>query len=96
MMNCNTLTYICKAFAKTCKVLDLKQTRTKQYTPHTNGKAERFIQTLYKEWTYAMAFQNSEERNRWLPHYLSIYSRLRPHLVIGYRSPQQRLGELIT
>ena len=42
-----------------------------------------------------MPFQNSEERNRWLPRYLSIYKRLRKHSAIGYRSPQQRLNELL-
>jgi transposase InsO family protein len=65
------------------------------YTPRTNGKAERFIQTLCKEWAYAMAFQNSQERDHWLPRYLSIYNRLRKHSALGGRSPQQRLNELL-
>jgi transposase InsO family protein len=69
--------------------------RTRPYTPRTNGKAERFIQTLCKEWAYAMVFTNSEERNSWLPLYLSIYNRLRKHTALGCRSPQQRLVELL-
>jgi transposase InsO family protein len=64
-------------------------------THRTKGKAERFIQTLCKEWAYAMAFQNSKERDNWLPRYLSIYHRLRKHLALGDRSPQQRLNELL-
>ena len=87
--------YISKAFAKACSVLRLKHIRTRPYTPRTNGKAERFIQTLCKEWAYAMSFQNSEERNAWLPRYLSIYNRIRRHSVLGNRSPQQRLCELL-
>ena len=84
-----------RSFAKACKALGLKHIRTRPYTPRTNGKAERFIQTLCKEWAYAMAFQNSQERDHWLPRYLSIYNRLRKHSALGYRSPQQRLNELL-
>ena len=54
-----------------------------------------YIQTLCKEWAYAMAFQNSRERDNWLPRYLSIYNRLRKHSALGGRSPQQRLNELL-
>jgi len=42
-----------------------------------------------------MAFPNSEERNRWLPRYLSIYNRLRKHAALDWRSPQQRLAALL-
>ncbi len=52
-----------RSIAKACKALGLKHIRTRHYTPRTNGKAERFIQALCKEWTYAMAFQNSKERD---------------------------------
>jgi transposase InsO family protein len=69
--------------------------RTMPYTQRTNGKAERFIQTLCKEWAYAMAFQNSQERDKWLPRYLSIYDRLLKYSALGGRSPQQRLIELL-
>lgn len=63
--------------------------------PRTNGKAERFIQTLCKEWTYVMAFPNSEERNRWLASHLAIYKRLKKQSALGLRSTQQRLLELL-
>ena len=95
VMSDNGPAYISKAFAKACSVLKLKHIRTRPYTPRTNGKAERFIQTLCKEWAYAMPFQNSQERNVWLPRYLSIYNRLRKHSALSGRSPQQRLHELL-
>ena len=95
VMSDNGSAYISKAFAKACSVLKLKHIRIRPYTPRTNGKAERFIQTLCKEWAYAMPFQNSQERNAWLPRYLSIYNRIRKHSALGSRSPQQRLNELL-
>ena len=87
--------YRSKCFATACQALGLKHIRTRPYTPRTNGKAERFIQTLCREWAYSMPFQNSQERNRWLPRYLAIYNRLRKHSALGWRSPQQRLCELL-
>ena len=95
-MSDNGSAYISKAFAKACSVLKLKHIRTRPFTPRTNGKAERFIQTLCKEWAYAMPFQNSQERNAWLPRYLSIYNRIRKHSALGSRSAQQRLNELLS
>ncbi len=95
VMSDNGPAYLSRSFAKACKALGLKHIRTRPYTPRTNGKAERFIQTLCREWAYGMPFQNSEERNRWLPRYLSIYNRLRKHTALGGRSPQQRLNELL-
>ena len=81
--------------AKACRTLGLRHIRTRPYTPRTNGKAERFIQTLCREWAYAMPYQNSEERNRWLPRYLAIYNRLMKHSALDWRPPQQRLAELL-
>lgn len=95
VMSDNGSAYISKALAKACSVLMLKHIRTRPYTPRTNGKAERFIQTLCKEWAYAMPFQNSQERNAWMPRYLSIYNRLRKHSALSGRSPQQRLHQLL-
>ena len=95
VMSDNGPAYLLRSFAKACKALGLKHIRTRPYTPRTNGKAERFIQTLCKEWAYAMSFQNSQERNQWLPRYVSIYNRLRKHSALGGRSPQQRLNELL-
>jgi len=86
--------YLSRAITKACRTLRLRHIRTRPYTTRTNGKAERFIQTLCREWAQAMAFPNSEKRNRWLPRYLSIYSQLKKHSAHGWRSPQQRLREL--
>jgi transposase InsO family protein len=95
VMSDNGPAYVSKAFAKACLILCLRHIRTRPYTPRTNGKAERFIQTLCREWAYAMPFQNSEERNCWLPRYLAIYNRLRKHSALGWCTPQQRLAELL-
>jgi len=73
----NGSAYISKAFAKACSALGLKQLRTRPYTPRTNGKTERYIQTLYREWAYSRPSQNSVGGNRCLSRYLSIYNRLR-------------------
>ncbi len=87
--------YVSRSFAEACKALGLKHIRTRPHTSRTNGKAERFIQTIFREWAYGMPFQNSTERNQWLPRYLSIDNRLRKHTALGGRSPQQRLYELL-
>ena len=59
--------YRSKAFAKDCKKLGLKHLRTRPYTPKTNGKAERFIQTSLRESAYARAYNTSNERAAELP-----------------------------
>ena len=91
----NGSAYRSGAWRKACKTLDLRPIRTKPYTPRTNGKAERFIQTLCREWAYGMAFQTSEERKRWLPRYLKLYNQRRCHMALGGLSPQQRLVALL-
>ena len=95
-MSDNGPAYVSRRLAKACGALGLKHIRTRPYTPRTNGKAERFIQTLCREWAYSMPFHNSEERNRWLPRYLSIDNRISSHSALGGRSPQQRLDELLS
>ena len=74
-----------------CQTLDLKPIRTRTYTPQTNGKTERFIKTILAEWACVIAYQISEERNRWLPRYLGIYNGNRCHMALGGLSPQQCL-----
>jgi transposase InsO family protein len=59
VMTDNGSCYRSKAFARACRCLKLKHIRTKSYTPRTNGKAERFIQTSLREWAYARAYLNS-------------------------------------
>jgi len=91
----NGSSYRSGEWRKACSALDLKPIRTRPYTPRTNGKAERFIKTLLGEWAYAMAFQTSEERKRWLPRYLRLYNDRRCHMALGGLTPQQRLVALL-
>ena len=64
---------------------------TPPYTPRWNGKVERFIQTLKREWAYAHSWPNSAERTRALPSFLRYYNRRRPHSSLGDRSPISRV-----
>jgi transposase InsO family protein len=65
---------------------------TKPYTPRTNGKAERFIQTALREWVYARAYQNSDQRSAELLHWLHRYNWHRPHGSLKDNTPISRLG----
>jgi len=67
--------------------------RTRPYTPRTNGKAERFIQSAIREWAYAHPFQSSSARTDALDDWLGYYNYRRPHAGIRGRSPQQRLAD---
>jgi len=75
-----------------CKRLGLRHIRTKPYTPKTNGKAERFIQTSLREWAYAQAYENSRQRKDQLPIWLHQYNWHRPHCAIDDKTPISRLG----
>jgi transposase InsO family protein len=92
VMTDNGSCYRSKAFARTCKMLGLKHIRTKPYTPKTNGKAERFIQTSLREWAYGRAYNTSHERTAELPRWLHRYNWHRPHGSIGAKPPISRLG----
>ena len=79
------------AFRRLCRRLGLVHRRTRPYTPRTNGKAERFIQTAMREWAYAHAYDTSEQRGRYLPGWLHQYNWHRPHASLDYRPPISRL-----
>jgi transposase InsO family protein len=81
------------AFRDACKLLGIKHIRTKPYTPKTNGKAERFIQTCLREWAYAKAYPNSDQRAEELPIWLHRYNWHRPHGGIKSQTPISRLGQ---
>ena len=83
--------YRSKMFAEACQTLNVKHIFTKPYTPQTNGKAERFIQTLLREWAYARTYTSSEQRNMFLDLFLHMYNRHRPHRGINGFSPFCRL-----
>jgi transposase InsO family protein len=70
VMTDNGSCYRSKAFARTCRRLELKHLRTRPYTPRTNGKAERFIQSALREWAYAQAYPTSARRSAALPAWL--------------------------
>ena len=80
------------AFKDACKQLGLKHIRTKPYTPRTNGKAERFIQTAIREWAYARAYETSDHRAAKLPLWTHMYNWHRPHGGIKQKTPISRLG----
>jgi len=92
VMTDNGSCYRSKTFAKACKQLSLKHIFTKPYTPKTNGKAERFIQTSLREWAYGRAYNTSDERTAELPRWLHRYNWHRPHGSIGLMPPITRLG----
>jgi transposase InsO family protein len=79
-------------FAQTCRHLQLKHIRTRIYTPRTNGKAERFIQTAIREWAYARLYQNSAERLAELDPWIHSYNWHRPHASLDQKPPISRSG----
>lgn len=92
VMTDNGSCYRSKDFAKACRDLNLKHIRTKPYTPKTNGKAERFIQTALREWAYACAYPTSDNRAEHLPLWTHSYNWHRPHAGIKDKTPISRLG----
>jgi transposase InsO family protein len=92
VMTDNGSCYRSKAFARACKRLKLKHIRTRPYTPKTNGKAERFIQSALREWAYAQAYPTSDRRAAELPIWLHRYNWHRPHAGIKSQTPISRLG----
>jgi transposase InsO family protein len=79
--------YVSACFGLACTRLKLRHLRTRPYRPCTNGKAERFIQTLMREWAYIRPYRTSGLRARVLPSFLSDYNNERPHSSLGGRSP---------
>ena len=79
-------------FARLCRRLNIKHLRTKPYCPQTNGKAERFVQTLLREWAYAQSYDSSAHRAAHMPVWLHHYNWHRQHAGIKYRTPISTLG----
>jgi transposase InsO family protein len=84
--------YRSRQFRAACRRLGLRHIFTRPYTPRTNGKAERFIQTALREWAYATAYNTSAERADQLPHWLHRYNWHRPHGSLSGQVPVSRLG----
>jgi transposase InsO family protein len=92
VMTDNGSCYRSTRFRNACKRLRLKHIFTKPYTPRTNGKAERFIQTALREWAYARAYDTSLQRAAELPYWIHRYNWHRPHGSIGAKPPISILG----
>ncbi len=92
VMTDNGSGYVARLFGKALRMLAIRHIRTRPYTPKTNGKAERFIQTLLREWAYAIPFRSSHTRAEDLPRWLAWYNQQRPHASLGKRSPVQALA----
>ena len=91
VMTDNGSGYVSKAFRNACSALGLKHIRTRPYTPRTNGKAERFIQTALREWAYAAAYPSSDERASELPRWLHEYNFCRNHSALQNKPPISRI-----
>jgi transposase InsO family protein len=79
-------------FRDACRELDLRHLRTRVYTPRTNGKAERFIQTAIREWAYVRLYQNSADRLSHLAPWTHQYNWHRPHYSVNHSPPISRSG----
>jgi transposase InsO family protein len=90
----NAKAYHARAWLEATKRLGLERRYTRIYRPRTNGKAERFIQTLLTEWAYARSYPSSSARARALPGYLRWYNRRRPHSSLRARPPISRVSHL--
>jgi transposase InsO family protein len=94
VMTDNGSCYRSTVHAVACRELGLKHIRTRPYRPRTNGKAERFIQTLQNRWAHGAIYGSSRERTAALPGWLTHYNFRRRHGSLGHRPPAARLAEL--
>jgi len=91
VMSDNGTCYRSHPFADVCREMSVRHVRTRPYTPRTNGKAERLIQTLLREWAYRYPFRSSTERQRMLTPYLHFYNHHRMHTALAGQPPISRL-----
>jgi transposase InsO family protein len=91
VMTDNGSGYVAAVFVQACTRLRARHIRTRPYRPQTNGKAERFIQTMLRECLYAVAYRNSPQRSRALQAWLGYYNRHRSHGSLEGKSPLSRL-----
>ena len=93
LLSDNAKCYGSKAFEALCAEKGIRQLFTRPYTPRTNGKAERFIQTLKRRWAYRHVYRTSAIRAASLPAWIKHYNHERPHRMLGKRTPMARLRE---
>jgi transposase InsO family protein len=91
VMSDNGAPYVSALWATWCATHRVEHIRTRPYRPRTNGKAERFIQTMLREWAYAATYRTSEHRARALPAWIDYYNHQRPHGALGHKTPASRL-----
>ena len=95
VMTDNGSAYRSKLFAKALAQAGARHVRTRPYTPRTNGKAERFIQTSLREWAYARPYASSDERTQAIRPWTDAYNLRRPHSAIAGLTPWQRVNNLL-
>jgi transposase InsO family protein len=95
VMTDNGSAYRSQLFRKALADRDIAHKRTKPYTPRTNGKAERFIQTSLREWAYLQSYQTSVERTLAMQPWINSYNRTRPHSALGGHPPISKLSNLL-
>jgi transposase InsO family protein len=95
VMTDNGSAYRSKLFARALQAAGARHVRTRPYTPRTNGKAERFIQTSLREWAYAKPYRSSAERSQAIGPWTDSYNLTRPHAGIGGLTPWSRMNNLL-
>jgi transposase InsO family protein len=95
VMTDNGSAYRSKLFRQICAAAEARHITTRPYTPRTNGKAERFIQTSLREWAYAAPYQSSDHRAQAMAPWIDTYNRDRPHSGIAGQTPWLRLNNLL-
>jgi transposase InsO family protein len=95
VMSDNGSCYVCDAHRKALRELGLRHLRIRPRRPRTNGKAERFIQTLLNEWAYVRVYGTSAERTAALPLFLERYNFRRPHGSLAKKAPATRVNNLV-
>ena len=85
-----------RSFKETCKRFSVRHGFTRPYRPRTNGKAERFIQTMLREWAYRRSYSSSAKRRRALPRWLHYYNHHRQHSSLGGKPPMSRVNNLFS
>ena len=93
VMTDNGSGYVSTVWAEHCTRIEVRHIRTRPYRPRTNGKAERFIQTMLKEWAYAAVYQTSDQRHQALGPWVWRYNNQRLHSALGHKTPISRLHQ---
>jgi len=91
VMTDNGSAYVSHAHQLACRRLGIRHLRTRPYRPRTNGKAERFIQTLTRRWAHGRSYNSSTERTDALTNWLDHYNFKRPHGSLSHKPPGSRL-----